>query len=838
MTPLARLASAAFSLAVLWLVVAVSPLRAQVRQVQPFTDSLTLYRDYPYPVTTTRAFRMGDHLLLNGSFTGSKLPPPPRTNPTGIWFLDVRTGAALSGTPFHTVVGPDSSNRTSSTPTPGDGLIAYRKGELVRLASDASVQDRWALGADGSVSGMRLHGDTLFVYGGFTRIAGQERRGVAALKMGTREVLAFTPPQFYGANLTVSSVTDIRVLGGRVYAMGTYAVVNGVVRSGPVALDRETGALLPWQPALPEERPSSSTLFHDLGVLVCWYATSQQQWQCGRYDYTDGSVNLSFTPPASGSLDIMGVHGNGWVTNQEQVVTNNIAKYLRFYDENGNIYKTIRTLRYDYPGHALYRNFSKYNPYWVFDYHYGNSYRGTSRNKLYTVRPSDRDTMTVRTFAHFGGYPQQFSFLGHQVYASTDPAYVIPLPGPPLPSWRSQLPLDMAQQRVDTAFALSVCGTVNDAAPSGSSVYYAGSFQKGSPNRCSGPSYSLARVTAAGTVDFTVPPANLWETNAVGTVLQLETTSRGLLVGTNQALYQPDITQRVAGMLGLFNASGQLVPPFFSVTKRPGSVGGAGRVQHMRVVGDSVVVVTGLFTDAGGQPRNSFAVLRLADGSATATTISALPAVNGTFEGTGLEVIGTTAYLSGTYGYGDQPIVRVPFGAPASHVCSDVSAGRLLARVGDRLLVATTDRLFAFDPNTCERTFFVYPDNSLFNLPVESALVDGATIWAFGNGRMYAFSNSFPVASNDEAAAQASRGIRVWPLPSRASVTVEASEVSRVRRLEAVDMLGRTVWSQTLGVGVSRAVLDVSGWAAGRYVVRVQTESGEPVGRGVIVRAP
>lgn len=817
--------------AALLLVLAVPSLRAQVRQAQPFTDRLT----FSAPVTS--GFRLGDHLLLNGLFNASLETALPPLNTSGIWFLDVRTGAPLSGTPFHTVVGPDSSNQTSSTPAPGDGLVAYRKGELVRLASDASVQDRWALGANGAVSGMQLHGDTLFLFGGFTQIAGQERRGIAAVNVATRELLAFKPPQFYEAYLVRSSITDVRVMGNRVYAMGTYAVVNGVARSGPVALDRDTGALLPWQPVW--GGAPSAALFHDLGALVCWYSQATSQWMCGRYDYTDGSLNLSFTiSTISGTskdpyFAIMGVHGDGWVTDQRGASGMNEGKGLKFFRGDGVLYKTISTLTYEYPGHALYRSFSKYNPYWVFDFHYGNIYAGASRGRLYTMRPYDRDTMAVRQFAHFGGYPEQFSFLGHQVYVSTNPAYVLRVASPPSPSWPSQLPLDMAQQRVDTAFALSVCGTVNDAAPSGSSVYYVGSFRKGSPKRCSGTPHTVARVTATGTVDFTVPYANLWGTNFAGTVLQVETTSRGLLVGTERALYQPDVTQYAAGALGLFNASGQLVPPFFRVTE---STNFKPTVRQMRVVGDSLAVITGSFTDAGGQPRNSFAVLRLADGSATAAT---LPAASGVFEGTGLEVIGTTAYVSGTVGTVAQPIASIPLGAAGSAVCPDVSAGKLLARVGDRLLVATTDRLFALDPNTCERTFFANSDNSFFNVPVTSVLVDGATIWVFGNGRMYAFFNSFPVASDDEAAAQqASNRVRVWPRPSRASVTVEASEVSRPRRLQVVDMLGRTVWTETLGVGVSRAVVDVSGWAAGRYAVRVQTDAGVEVGRGMIVRSP
>lgn len=822
MITLARCTCAALSL-----VLAVLPLQAQVRQTDPFADSLI------FSTSVTSGFRQGDHLFLNGSFIASRLAPPLYRNPTGVWFLDVRTGAALSGTPFHTVVGPDSSDRTSSTPTPGDGLIAYRKGELVRLASDASVQDRWALGADGAVSGMRLHGDTLFVYGSFTRIAGQERRGLAAVKMATRELLAFTPPQFYGANLTGSSVTDIRVMGGRVYVMGTYAVVNGVARSGPVALDRETGTLLSWQP-VGGVWSVFATLFHDLGMLGCRYDSDISRTVCKRNSYTDGSVNLSFEILTTGGVKIMGVHDSGWVMDNQSYVSNNVAKHLNFYDENGNMYKSIETLTYEFPGHALYRNFSKYNPYWVFDFHYGNSYRGTSRDKLYTIRPYDRDTMAVRTFAHFGGYPQQFSFLGHQVYASTDPAYVLPLPSfsPPPPSWPSQLPINTVEQRVDTAFALSVCGTVNDAAPSGSSIYYVGSFQKGAPKRCSGPLYTVARVTSTGTVDFTVPSANLWKNNQVGIVRQVETTSRGLLVGGDGTLNQPDITKYAAGALGLFNDNGQLVPPFFRVTTNSIQP----MVRHMRVVGDSVVAIAGQFTSAGGQTRNSFAVLRLADGSATAAM---LPAGSVTFDGTGLEVIGTTAYVSGTVGTVAQPIARVPLDAVGSAVCPNVSVGRLLASVGNRLLVASSDRLFVLDPNTCERTFFVYYDNSFFSLPVTGAAVDGATIWVFGGNRVYRFSNPFPVASDDEAMAQqASNRVRVWPVPSRQSVTVEAGEASRPRRLQAVDMLGRTVWTETLGVGASRTMVDVSGWAPGHYVVRVQTFAGAEVGRGMIVRSP
>ena len=259
-------------------------LRAQVRQTNPFTDSLTFTPpNSGYGSAITSAFRLGDHLLLNGGYTASRLPRPRSSNTTGIWFVDVRTGEELSGTPFHAVVGPDSAGKTTSVPTPGDGLIAYRKGELVWLASDASVQDRWALSANGDVSGMRLHGDTLFLFGGFTRIAGQERRGVVAVKLAGREVLPFAI-NLLRPYQEAATVRELKVRGDRVFVSGDYVLVNGSLREGVLALDRNTGAVLPWQTA---GGAIQARLFHSLDIIGC---KTSDAAACGRYDYDNGAL--------------------------------------------------------------------------------------------------------------------------------------------------------------------------------------------------------------------------------------------------------------------------------------------------------------------------------------------------------------------------------------------------------------------------------------------------------------------------------------------------------------------------------------------------------------------
>ena len=453
---------------------------------------------------------------------------------------------------------------------------------------------------------------------------------------------------------------------------------------------------------------------------------------------------------------------------------------------------------------------------------------------MYVMGPDDQDASLAKKFAYFGGEAEQFSILGHQVYASTDPAYVLSLPGPEPPSWPAQLPLDLARQRVDTSFARSVCGEVRASALSGTSVYYGGYFQKGGAGRCSGPFYQIVRLTAAGEIDPTFTPPNLWGPNVQGTVLQLQATSGRLLVGAERALYQPDITQRAAGALGLFNAAGHLIPPFFGVTSGSSDL----QVRRMVLLGDSIVVATGLFTSAGGAPRNGFAVLRLSDGTATSAQLPA----GVSFENTGLEVIGNTAYVSGQVGTTDQPLARVPLdGSPSSTLCADVS-GQLLGQTGNRLLVATPDRLFVLDPATCARTFFVYSDNSFFNLPVTGALVDGATIWAFGSRRLYALSNPFPVANEQSERPLgdlAAPGVRVWPNPARSSsVQVAGGAATMEREARAFDVLGREVWRAPLAVGEASVAWSVESLSSGVYVVQVvEASSGRVVGSPRLVRA-
>ena len=807
-------------LSVLALLVALlcpAALRAQVRQPYPLTDSLV----FTVPVTT--ASRVGPHLVLNGDFGVSRRDTTGST--TGRWALDIRTRTPLSGRTFHQVVGPDSAGKTASVAAPGDGLIAYRKGALVRLSSDATVQDRWEIRADGGMVGMQLYGDTLFLYGGFTRLGGVERRGVAAVRMSTREVLPFAVSLFR-PYLEPATVTDMTVRGNRVFVYGDNGVVNGSASSGVIALDRATGALLPWQAAGGAVRAS---VFHPSGIVACKISTASS---CGRYSYEDGSVLKSFSE-SPGSIFV--TNNSGWVGSYFGGA--NSREGLAFYDINNNIINYFRGSEIS----AYFALGNKYSKYWIFRYNDINIYVGRDRNDLYTMAPADVDTSSARRFAYFGGLPQQFSVLGHQVYASTDPAYVLPIDR--ATGHRSQLLVNTEQNRLDSLAWYSVCGNIIAASIRQDAAYYSGYFQKGSSTRCSGPYYRIARISAAtGAVDPAFQPT-LGTTGTSLVVRGMQAVPNGVLIYGNGDFYQPDVTLPRQGALALYTPTGQLAPPVFGVrntnNNRPS-------VSTIKLLGDSLVAVGGVFAVAGGATRNGFAVLRLSNGTATAMPS---PAWSSAFVVLGMEIQRSTAYVSGTAtAGGTAQLWQIPLGGgPGTEVvCAGVGFRGLLGQIdapsAGRLLVRTSmASLVALDPVTCEVTPFVNANGTVFNETLTSVVVEGATVWAFGQ-RVYRFSNPFPVSNGESERPLgdlAAPGVRVWPNPARtSSVQVAGGAVTMEREARAFDVLGREVWRAPLGVGEASAVWSVASLSSGVYVVQVvEASSGRVVGSTRLVRA-
>jgi hypothetical protein len=100
------------------------------------------------------------------------------------------------------------------------------------------------------VSDLELVGDTLYVAGNFTNIGGIADSSLAAVNATSGDAISWpTPslgPQYEGFPPLLC--TTVVVSGGTVYIGGWFDTVGGESRPFTAALDRQSGALLPWNP--------------------------------------------------------------------------------------------------------------------------------------------------------------------------------------------------------------------------------------------------------------------------------------------------------------------------------------------------------------------------------------------------------------------------------------------------------------------------------------------------------------------------------------------------------------------------------------------------------------
>jgi hypothetical protein len=96
----------------------------------------------------------------------------------------------------------------------------------------------------GWVTGLDVAGDTIYLAGAFTSVGGQTRPAFAAVHRQTGAVLPWNPAANTPRGL-------VRTSGGRVWAAGDFTRIGGQRRRGLAELDPVSGAALPWNPDLP-----------------------------------------------------------------------------------------------------------------------------------------------------------------------------------------------------------------------------------------------------------------------------------------------------------------------------------------------------------------------------------------------------------------------------------------------------------------------------------------------------------------------------------------------------------------------------------------------------------
>jgi hypothetical protein len=91
------------------------------------------------------------------------------------------------------------------------------------------------------VQGLAVDGDTIYLSGSFETVNGEDRPRLAALDRVTGAVLPWRPAPD-------ASPVRVAAAGGRVWAGGSFLRIGGERRRGLAELDPATGAALPWNP--------------------------------------------------------------------------------------------------------------------------------------------------------------------------------------------------------------------------------------------------------------------------------------------------------------------------------------------------------------------------------------------------------------------------------------------------------------------------------------------------------------------------------------------------------------------------------------------------------------
>lgn len=129
------------------------------------------------------------------------------------------------------------------------------------MLSDGSLRPTpLAIGPfNGSVRRVLPTGDKLWVGGNFRLYGGVARRGIAALDLQSGEATTFAADTAADTPLVGAyGVHQIIVSGNAVIVRGRFDAIGGTRRNQLAALDGVTGAVLPWDAALPRDTSSPS----------------------------------------------------------------------------------------------------------------------------------------------------------------------------------------------------------------------------------------------------------------------------------------------------------------------------------------------------------------------------------------------------------------------------------------------------------------------------------------------------------------------------------------------------------------------------------------------------
>ena len=120
-------------------------------------------------------------------------------------------------------------------------ISGVKRHGIAKLVAASGVMENWDAALDGAVLDCALVQDFLWVGGDFETVGGVSQPYLAALSLTDGTPLRWTDSPALGP------VDSLAGAGNRVFASGKWRFSNGESAGGVVALDRESGSLLPWE---------------------------------------------------------------------------------------------------------------------------------------------------------------------------------------------------------------------------------------------------------------------------------------------------------------------------------------------------------------------------------------------------------------------------------------------------------------------------------------------------------------------------------------------------------------------------------------------------------------
>lgn len=176
---------------------------------------------------------------------------------------------------------------------------------LAHYLADGSL-DLWSPYVDGQVSALALVGSTLYVGGSFTTVSDdssranpQSRGSLAAFDLSSGQWKPWNPGPVSGG-----SVASLCLLGDTLYLAGSFTSVAGTSRLRLAAVDVSTGALTSWSP--------TPSLGGATGSVARILASSGWLWIAGTFNAVGGATRNSFAQldPVTGLAGPWDAHVN------------------------------------------------------------------------------------------------------------------------------------------------------------------------------------------------------------------------------------------------------------------------------------------------------------------------------------------------------------------------------------------------------------------------------------------------------------------------------------------------------------------------------------------------